>query len=222
MDEGLQHAGVLLEILPKPKAKKGEDIEATGDVHKPGHPQFGVDLEKKMTDFYSKRGQTLRAWAKQKGLSEAQFDAAPASPGEGSDWTADEAKHRRDQQQLYLILYLEHLLYSTGIAISNFVKFADRKVAEGQMKKSHFIGPGVRRLKKWVKSIGREDGSLDNDQPDSMEAGNNNVYMGAGFKPKKDPEHLPPQNAWQTFGNGVRTIPHFLGSVESAFGFRVA
>lgn len=55
-----------------------------------------------------------------------------------------------------------------------------------------------------------------------MESGSRNIYMGSGFFPRKDPEHLPPNTAWQHFGNGIRKIPHFLGSTESAFGFRVA
>lgn len=90
------------------------------------------------------------------------------------------------------------------------------------MKKNRFIWPGQRRLRKWVLSIGKEDTSIDNESPDSMENGNRNVYMGSGFSPLKDPEHLPPATIWQHFGNGLRAIPHFLGSTESAFGFRVA
>jgi hypothetical protein len=90
------------------------------------------------------------------------------------------------------------------------------------MKRNRLIVPGQRRLKKWVLSIGKEDSAVDTESPDSMEAGNNNIYMGPGFNPRKDPEHLPPATAWQRFGNGVRTIPRFLSSIESAFGFRVA
>ncbi|PVH89756.1 hypothetical protein DL98DRAFT_401128 [Cadophora sp. DSE1049] len=221
MDEGLQHAALSLELIPKPKAKKGEDVEAKGGDPTPGDPKFGEYLDKKMLDFYSGRGATLKAWARQKGLNEAQFDSV-RSPGENDAWTEDESKHRRDQQQLYLILYLEHLLYSTGLAISELIKFADKKVADGTMTKKRLISPGQKRLKKWIMGIGKEDGSLDTNTPDSLEAGNNTIYMGSGFNPKKDPEHLPPQNAWQKFGNGIRTIPHFLASTESAFGFRVA
>jgi hypothetical protein len=221
MDEGLQHAGLLLELIPKPKKKKQEDVEETADNPKPGHPDFAKYLEKTLLDFYSKRGETLKAWARQKGISESQFDATK-TPALGDDWTPDEAQHRRDQQQLYLILYLENLLYSTGVAVLELIKFADKKVEDGTMSKTRFIFPGKRRLKKWIMNIGREDLAIDTDAPDSAEAGTNTVYMGSGFNPKKDPEHLPPKTAWQHFGNGLRTIPHFLGSAESAFGFRVA
>jgi hypothetical protein len=117
---------------------------------------------------------------------------------------------------------MEHLLYSTGTSITEFVQFADKAVEDGSMKKNRLIVPGQRRIKKWILSIGREDTSVDTESPDSMEAGANNVYLGAGFNPKKDPEHLPPVTAWQHFGNIIRTIPRFLGSTESSFGFRVA
>lgn len=91
------------------------------------------------------------------------------------------------------------------------------------MRKNRLILPGQRRLRKWVLGLGREDITLDTESPDSMEAGTNNVYMGSGFSLRtKDPEHLPPQTAWQHFGSGLRIIPRFLASTESAFGFRVA
>ncbi len=212
----------MLELLPKPKVKKSEeDVEAKGDNPKPGDIDFAKHLEQKVLDFYRHRGKTLRAWARQKGLSEQQFDSSKI-PADGDNYTPDEAQHRRDQQQLYLILYLEHLLYSTGIAVSNLIKFADGKIEDGTMKKNRLIVPGKRRLRKWILNIGREDTTVDTESPDSMENGNNTIYLGSGFSPKKDPEHLPPATAWQHFGNYLREIPHFLGSNESTFGLRVA
>jgi hypothetical protein len=184
MDEGLEHAGLVLEILPKPKKKKGEDEEAKGTDPKPGDTDFTKFLDKKMSDFYQKRGNTLKAWAREKGLTEDRFDAAQDAPPEINDFTPDgDAQHRRDQQQLYLILYMEHLLYSTGIAIAAFVKFADSKVADGTMKKNRLIVPGQRRLKKWVLGLGREDATVDTESPDSMEAGANQIYMGRMIRP---------------------------------------
>jgi hypothetical protein len=102
------------------------------------------------------------------------------------------------------------------------VRYAESKVEDGTMKKSRLIFPGVHRIKKWIMSIGSEDSTADSNAPDSMESGSNIIYMGAGFNGKKDPEHMPATTMWETFGNGLRTIPRFLGSVESAFGFRAA
>ncbi|KFY44062.1 hypothetical protein V494_01656 [Pseudogymnoascus sp. VKM F-4513 (FW-928)] len=222
MDEGMEHAGLVLEILPKPKKKKEGDVEGTGTGPRPGDSDFASYLKQKVVDFNSKRGEALKAWAREKGLSEDQFESGNGASHDSNNLTPDEAQHRRDQQQLYLILYMEHLLYSTGMAILNFVKFADKKVEDGTMKKKRLIAPGQRRIKKWILGLGREDTTANAEYPDSAEANMNTVYMGSGFNKRKDPEHLPAQTAWQHFGNGLRTIPRFLGSPESVFGFRVA
>jgi uncharacterized membrane protein YccC len=39
---------------------------------------------------------------------------------------------------------------------------------------------------------------------------------------KKDPEHLPPKNGWERFGDIVRACAKFFRSTESAFGLRAA
>jgi hypothetical protein len=196
MDEGLEHAGLVLEILPKQKTKIGVDEEAKGADPRPGDSEFTKYMEQKMIDFYGRRGEALRAWAREKGLSADRFDAANTVPPEGPDIAPDDDRHRRDQQQLYLILFMEHLLYSTGTAITELVRFADKKVQEGAMGKNRLIFPGKRRLTKWVLSIGKEDTSVDTESPDSMEAGTNTIYMGSGFNARKDPEHLPPETHW--------------------------
>ena len=90
------------------------------------------------------------------------------------------------------------------------------------MKKNRLIHPGQRRLRKWIRSLGTEDSTVDSNTPDSLEGGSSTVYLGSGFNKKKDPEHLPATTLWERIGNGIRTIPHFLGSVESTFGARVA
>lgn len=196
MDEGLQHAGLVLELLPKPKTNNGNDEEAEGADPQPGNPKFAEYMDKKMLDFYSKRGETLRAWARQKGLSVEQFNAEVEAVPETGPILPGDAKHQRDQQQLYLILFMEHLLYSTGKAIIHLVQFADKKVEDGTMKKNRLIFPSHKRLKKWFLGKGDRDTSVDSASPDSLEAGTNIVYLGSGFNTKRDPEHLPPQTTW--------------------------
>ncbi|RDL39937.1 Uncharacterized protein BP5553_04277 [Venustampulla echinocandica] len=221
MDEGLEHAGLALELIKAPKKAKRDDVESKGTGSKPGDPAFGKYLDEKLKELYDSRGQTLKAWAREKGFPEDYFDTSK-EPSPGHHLIPDELERSRDQQQLYLILYMEFLLHSIGQAVLDLVKFADKKVEDGCMKKNRLIFPSFRRLRKWVMSIGKEDTSLDNESPDSLESGGRNIFLGAGFNPKKDPEHLPPQTAWQHFGNGIRVIPRFLGSPESAFGFRAA
>ena len=117
---------------------------------------------------------------------------------------------------------MEFLLWSTGKAVLDLVQFADKKVEEGTMKKKRLITPGGKRLKKWLKNLLKgEDDSTEN-TPDVSESGGAGVYSGASFQKAKDPEHLPPANAWQHFGSGIRSVGETLGSDASVFGFRVA
>jgi len=115
MDEGIEHVGLILEFNKPAKTKQGKtDVEAKGSDSKPGDPGFAKILDQKLKEFYGKRGQTLKAWARNKGLSEDMFDSLNTNP-EGTKPTRDEAQHARDQQQLYLILYMEFLVSHTSL-----------------------------------------------------------------------------------------------------------
>lgn len=117
---------------------------------------------------------------------------------------------------------MEFLLWSTGRAVLDLVRFADRKVEDGTMKKKRLIFPGSRRLKKWLFNLWKGEDEGVEHTPDVTESGGAGVYSGQSFEVAKDPEHLPPTNAWQRFGNHFRSVGGALGSAESAFGFRVA
>lgn len=117
---------------------------------------------------------------------------------------------------------MEFLLWSTGRAVLALVQFADRKVEDGTLKKNRLILPSLKRLKKWVtSSLKIENASLEH-APDTTEAGAMGIYSGESFQATKDPEHLPPTNAWQRSTNVLRQFGKLLSSPESAFGFRVA
>ncbi|KAL8776179.1 MAG: hypothetical protein Q9194_003314 [Teloschistes cf. exilis] len=230
MDQGLEHALYTLELADRPKdspgrdADKGKDgtvtdTEAKGDIVDPGDKNFAEYISAKVDRFYDQRKLTLNTWCHQHGLDLKENQAShdrklPGDPG----W----AEHERQQRRLYLILYMEFLLWSTGRAILNLVRFADEKVESGIMKKNRVIAPGMKRIKKWlVNALSHEDSSVDH-TPDSTETPGINIQVGDAYQRSKDPEHLPPTNAWQRFGNGIRLISGFLGSQSSAFGFRVA
>ena len=117
---------------------------------------------------------------------------------------------------------MEFLLWSTGRAVLGLVHFADKKVEDGTMKRNKFIFPTMKRIKKWVvRSLMVEDANLEH-APDTTEVGGINIYSGESFQATKDPEHLPPTNAWQRSTNVLRQSSRLLSSPESAFGFRVA
>ena len=119
-------------------------------------------------------------------------------------------------------MYIVFLLHSINCAILAFVKFADEK--NQATAKKRFIAPGKRRFKKWlVAAFSSQDSNHEDEMTSAgFDQNSNVIYMGEAFSTRKDPEHLPPKNAWEKFGNAVRATSRFMGSPESAFGFRCA
>lgn len=228
LDQGLEHAGLVLEILPRPKKAKNKDktdaadVEAKGDSVQPGDAGFARVLEEKAKNFEAVKADILTSWASQRGLAfdesvaaaGADLENMPSFPSRGN-------RHQRDQFQLFLLLYIEKLMTEIGDSVRGFVAFADQKAADGTLAQNRLIIPKYRRIKKWVSSIfsGREGESTENN--DLLDTANI-VYMGDSFAAKKDPEHLPPVNAWERVGEGVRAFSKFFSSEASMFGVRVA
>lgn len=216
--QGIDHAGILLKFFPQPKdLAKTPDVEASAGELKPGQVGFSKVVKEKIETFNSRKGEILRLWAKEKGLS---------SDGKQEHWTQSNTrlfeKRRNDQAQLFTILYLEKLMQATGEAVLGFVEFAEEKHRDGSITKKHLIIPDARRLRKWFLSIFKNDDSTAEDCPDILERNGNVVFLGQSWMHKKDPEHLPATNALQKFGNGLRNFSNFFGSHESIFGLRVA
>ena len=122
MIDGLQHALYTLELVKPPKKQKStkessgddaatNDLEAEAGVMKPGDPEFGPYLAKRIDAFYEQRKTTLAVWCRQKGL---KMDASPfenplqtamniSAENEKRD---DPEEHSKNQRQLYLVLYV--------------------------------------------------------------------------------------------------------------------
>ncbi|KAF1938497.1 hypothetical protein EJ02DRAFT_383606, partial [Clathrospora elynae] len=227
LDDGLAHVLLRLQLVKPPKKKKGhnqEDSEAKGDTVKPGDAEFALHLQKQADFFFSMKEPILRHWIETKGIK--LRDDYFSSPSDLNEETLklipSITTRKRDQRQLYLLLYVMFLLNSISRATLDFVKFADEH--DQATAKSRFIWPGSRRFKKWVKSIFHNQDSNQDDETTiaGFDRSNTTVFMGEAFKDKKDPEHLPPANTWEKFGNFIRGISHFLRSPESSFGFRAA
>ncbi|KAK3989450.1 hypothetical protein QBC44DRAFT_327370 [Cladorrhinum sp. PSN332] len=221
IDQGLEHAGICLEILPKPKkAKKNDtDVEARGEKIAPGDPALANVINEKIEAFNSRKGEILSTWVKERGFNPAPRDEDDMENSPSSYWPNGK---ERDQAQLYIVLYMENLMHASGKAVQELVAFADRKVQDGTMCRSRLIAPGSHRLRKWFMAVLSNEDSSAEQSPDLMETSNTIVSFGDGYNLKRDPEHLPPATAWERFGNGLRKISKFFGSEESMFGFRVA
>ncbi|KAI2642921.1 hypothetical protein GGS21DRAFT_198709 [Xylaria nigripes] len=231
ISEGLQHAGMLLEILPRPKSsKKGGnqadssttqlDVESKGNLIQPGDPGFAEALKAKIKSFSSSRGVILYAWAKETGL--ITTGSSLDEMKKNNPLLQPNTIHSSDQEQLYVLLYIETLMEAAGEAVLRFVQFADCKVADGTMARNRLIVPKPRVLLKWIKSVFNDEDKHQENNGDLFDSGLAVLYTGDGFALKRDPEHLPPTNFWQRAGNVVRAVPRFFSSEESTFGFRCA
>ncbi|KAI0020868.1 hypothetical protein F4780DRAFT_315402 [Xylariomycetidae sp. FL0641] len=230
IDQGLEHAAMQLEILPRPKKEKKQkntasgsssdaDVEAKGDLVQPGDPGFSEVLADQVRSFCKVRGEILRVWAVQKGLA---TDDSSSDPLSDFVFPQDDEKHRQDQEQLYLLLYLETLMQAAGQSVLQFVMFADQKVADGTMSKNRLLLPKASRVRKWIASIFEDEDHSEEHNADLFDSGQVIVYMGDSFAQKKDPEHLPATTKWQRMGDILRGFSRFISSEESMFGFRAA
>ncbi|KAK3334240.1 hypothetical protein B0T19DRAFT_148639 [Cercophora scortea] len=221
IDQGLEHAGLLLELLPRPKkdkSPKAVDVEARGEEIKPGEPGFARVIDDKIEAFNFKRGELLKTWVEHGGLPTDGDEDGVEMPG----YANSAERKEREQVQLYILLFMENLMQTSGEAVQELVAFADAKVEDGTMGKKRLIMPGFRRLRKWFLAILSNQDASTEQAPDLMETANNVAHFSDGYTHKRDPEHLPPATRWEHFGNGLRKISAFFGSEESAFGIRAA
>ncbi|USP81966.1 hypothetical protein yc1106_09240 [Curvularia clavata] len=226
LDDALTHVLFKLELAksPKKKGQNQDDAEAKGDSVRPGDAGFAEHLQKKIDEFNSTKEPTLCHWVQTKGIkvSDNYFSHPSAIDEETLKLMPSIATRKRDQRQLFMILYVMFLLGAISRSTLELVKFADKH--DQATRKNKLIWPGARRFKKWAKSIfqAQDANSEDETTIAGFDRNKTTVYMGEAYKKKKDPEHLPPANAWERFGNRLRGISSFLRSPESAFGFRCA
>ena len=221
--QGIQHAMIVLELAKAkefreaPKRKKRfklfPDEESPVDPTLPGGSEFGSYFEERLVEFYNSRKQLPRVWASLNAFA----------PMAGDDDGDPHSQEREIRKEFFAVIFIGHLQDILLQATSDLVKFADGKVADGTMKRKRLIIPKLDTLKQWFFSTGSRDEDED-ERPVTGEETQTTVKP-RGRDPLKarfaDPEHLPPVNKWQRFGNLIRRISHILGSEESAFGFRV-
>ena len=226
MTDGIDHAiyGLHFAKQPKETGAKGreEDVESKAGVCRPGDPKFSEHLCALDKQFWDNRADALRIWCVQKGVKFPEGSDLEGALCETDMRLMKVTSRETSRQQLYLILYMEYLLHSTSQGVLDLVKFVDEKVVDGTMSRNKLLAPGKKRLKKWFRSaMSNEDGSTEH-EPDSAESQIYSVTLGDAFHKQKDPEHMPPTNAWERFGNSIRKVSRTFKSTEFSFGFRVA
>lgn len=229
LDEGLAHVLYVLQLVKQPKQDQ-DDVEAKGDQPKPGQKDYTAYFERKITDFSNEKRNMLMKWCKLRDIELAPdfFEHPETAAYDAPEWykkrTASESRsiYRR---QLYVVLYMDYIFCSIGKAVLQMMQFADGRAESGKLSRSRLVVPGSKRMMKWFKSsFSTKEDAYNDDQHGMNEDGSrvSNVYLGEAFNKRKDPEHLPPANWVEKFGDRVRGFAHFLRSPESVFGFRVA
>ncbi|CAK4034012.1 hypothetical protein DOTSEDRAFT_69660 [Lecanosticta acicola] len=227
INDGLQHVALTLELVPMPKPT-GKDVEAEGSCPKPGEKGYSTYFQEQAHRFLHSKKTMLRGWCRLHGidLPEDFFDNPDSKDFEAPAWMQEgiySEAHRRLRKQLFLLLYIEFLLIDVSKRTHHLMVAAENFHESGKLSRTRLVVPGVKRLRKWVMSLFND--TRDAHEEDDMHTDGNatqQVYLGDAYKHRKDPEHLPPQNAWEHFGNQFRKIAHFFRSPASSFGFRVA
>jgi hypothetical protein len=224
INAAFQHVMLTLELIKPPKKKKTQDEESQGSEPKPGTSAFIEHYKKKLDTFHESRKRTIMDWCRehQINLPAGFFEADFSSPEQPEAMQA--MSNEEFRQELFFMLYLEYLLWRAGAATLDLMLWTEEKKHDGTLKKTRLIVPAIKVLQKWaISTFGREDSSEEDQYTADMDSGRTEALdLGASFSRRKDPEHLPPKNAWEKFGNLVRLLPRALRSDASAFGLRVA
>jgi hypothetical protein len=239
LNEAITHVLILLKLIPgsRPKltTKKAEDGKAKGEADssdiekgmtspKPGDRGFGDYLEKEISNLRATRTTRLQEWAESRGLS----SLFPTAANFGRNTTLDDLEDQsyfqsaRSARQLNLVLYIEYLIYSVGLTTLALVQFVEAKVDDGTLTKKRLIFPKLSTINKWMKGIlFGNDSTAEIDNIDKVPNEVEVIRLGDSLRGPRDPEHLPPKNSWQLFGDRMRAIPRFLDSDPVHFGVRV-
>lgn len=208
-DEAIEHTLLLLELKPSPKKTKGDE---GSKVRVAGDEGFSELLEERVQEFYSTRSSDIRDYfSAQEPLT---ADSISATIGkEGSPESFNHTRH----SQLYLVLFMEYLLYKAAQSLLDLARFAENKKQKGAINPTRLVYPNYRRLRKWIFSDGGSDEVVDvGDVGGTRKSGIRQIV------PVKDPEHLPASGAMHKVGTFLALIAGVLSSSDSAWALRVA
>lgn len=235
--EGIEHVLLTLRLKRREKSNASEDIEAnisssddsardTGNAF-PGTQNFAQYYEARVNQLHDNRKIVLRVWCKRKGidLPEDFFDH-PTTASYTMETKGDEKEqrlaYRRKQRELFMLFYLEYLLFAASMAVLRYMRFADDCRDRGVLSKRRIIYPGKKRMKKWIFSLFATNDTSDKEEYTDLRGTSRTSNPELIHNMRKDPEHLPPTNLFERIGEHVRVIPKFLRSPESSYGFRIA
>jgi hypothetical protein len=201
---GLDHARLRLQSA---QIKKVSDI---GDAEvQAGSPGFTDFLKKSLNSFKSGL-ETISSWYR------ANQDEDGINSG--NDYIQDGQKppKRFDQQQLYVILFVRHLIECRAIAVIDLIEFLDRHHDESSNNRIILPNKIFRSILLHLKHAEEDPGHtvVRSRKPTRK-------YDGSFSQVEKEIEHLFPATRWERYSHHLRTIARALRSPESVFGLRV-
>lgn len=230
MRVGLQYFLLVLELIKPRELEKqrksrtgsteAHDEESKGDILDPLQQDFTAQFEQTLYRYYSRRRDLPDAMA-----SLEAFSAADRSNGDESSETDPRmlATDPDVRQEFFLIVYMGHLQDNLLNATFELIKFADRKVADGTMKRNRLIFPKQRSIRDWLSLNSANKSPKSN--PDRRRSSHVDplwVYQEHDAGGFPDPESLPPENFWENGSTILKFVYHVIRSEQSIFGFRVA
>ena len=213
MLKGLTHISLQLCFTKAPKGTKADIESKAGMPPQPGSTAFTPSLEQKISTLNQERDTIVREWS----ISRGSGNHSPSAEDQKAPKYL-ELHPENNSSEEHLVLYMGFLYTSVGKAILNAVKWADSKHTDGTMTKKRLISPTWSQFTESVLSAfsnKQRTSNIEEDTPD--------IRMGDSLSAsRRDPEHLKPTNIYQRSTNHLRLFSWFLGSPESAFGFRCA
>ncbi|KAI5367819.1 Putative ER transporter, 6TM [Septoria linicola] len=228
IDNGLEHVRVVLQLGPNTWKKVNEqDVEKEGVEPKPGHKDFAAVFLRHSIEFHESKKVMLREWCHLHDieLPAGFFEDPNSTDFEAPSWMHEgvlSEPHQKLRRQLFLCLYMEFLLISIARRTYRLIIAVDTFREHGKLSKKRLVVPGYKRMRKWLRSLFKDNEDVHEDNEMATDGQQAQVYLGDAYKKKKDPEHLPPANAWERFGNRLRMVAHFFQSPAAAFGLRAA
>lgn len=216
-----EHVSIVLGLESrKDERKRHATDEETKGPMTPGSSKFVADFRARVIQFHQRRTRTLHRWESMKKIVSNDADLE-AQPKRTNSSNFKGPFNTEDQEQLLMILYMQHLFHSLLDSVFALVKFAEeRNVQHG---KRQLVAPGRQKLRKFIRNILKDqDTSDDLNVGDARVSPVHIVAIGDALGFKRHPEHLPPTNKWQRAGDWLRNVSRFLSSSQSVFGFRVA
>ena len=209
LNAALDHVSLKLGLVPTPRNRVAGDVEPASLDDEIGQSGFAERFQEALEKFRAGRESRISTWTEKTDALEIKKETT-----ETSFYTREQFS----QQQLYILLYIEHLMESCATSALNLIRFPDMKGGT----QNHLIFPSDILLSHWNHFIhAPEDPEHTVTHSDRRPQQANNSIEGYFNPIDMDIEHLPPETTWERHSNHFRTLGHMLSSPESVFGLRV-